>query len=338
VASDLLSASNGLTRALSADDAVYAVAQTCSAGCTYDVLVTNEGQGWRTIATDIPDATAVNDLAFSDGRFVAVGRTSGAAVWTSLGSLWTIHDAADTFSVGADGGPSQADTAQANVDAVVLGPLGWLAGGDVGCGTDCLLEPGALPSRYAAWLSPTGPTWSRLPWQPGPSAISRLASNGSSYVASSGDGLWLTTDGQAWQQVLAVDPASATVVDVAARNGEYLAVGYGASSVTVWTSADGLTWTEAPASAELADTQPTHLQVLAGEWVIAGEGSLAAAGPRYPMAWSSTDATIWQRQLITTDPAAQVADISAVGATLIAIGSLGVGSDSQSEAWLGSLP
>ena len=112
------------------------------------------------MANPIPNADFVNDLGFDDGRYVAVGMASErAAIWTSLGGLWTQNDQGHIFDVEADGGPGLPPHTDASnnvpIFAVAHGPGGWLAGGSASCG-DCHLQPGGstFPLRgvdFAEW-------------------------------------------------------------------------------------------------------------------------------------------------------------------------------------------
>src|SRR6188508_3415966 len=77
VDSDSVAGTSRLYLALSADDAVYALTQTCADSCVHQVLVTSDGDEWRTMANQIPNADSVEDLGFADGRYVAGGAAGG---------------------------------------------------------------------------------------------------------------------------------------------------------------------------------------------------------------------------------------------------------------------
>jgi hypothetical protein len=338
VSNDLLGGTNSLYRSLSADEAVYSISRTCSDSCVHQVLVTNDGREWRTMANSIANADSVQDLAFDDGLYVSVGIAEGAAIWTSLGSLWSLNDQSGIFDAGADGGPVPANhnDARVAINAVGHGDIGWFAGGDVTC-LDCLLEPGHLPSRYAAWTSTDGRAWTREPWQSGPGNIVRAASNGSSFATVGFDGVWQTADGQSWQHVVVVDPDTVAMIDVAARDGDYMAVGLDrANGVQIWQSAAGQAWTQTAASVELTNAVPLHLRLLAGRWVLVGTGGSATGSPQ--MNWSSADGQSWAGQLIATDQKAHVEDVGAIGEQLVAVGSYADGGPTTGAAWVGSLP
>ena len=341
VDSDLVSGTSRLYRALSADDAVFALSQTCAASCVHQVLVTSDGYEWRTMADQIRNADSVEDLGFADGRYVAVGMAGGAAIWTSLGSLWSRNEQPTIFDAGADGGPAQPSNhndVPVRIHALATGPGGWLAGGSVSC-DDCLLEPGDLPSRYAAWLSADGHTWSRAPWHPGPASINRLAFNGTTYVALDNEGLWNSADAEHWQRVLEIDPETASMVDVAERAGEFLAVAHDTpQAVAIWTSTDGSNWTRVPPSAEFGGVSPVRLQSLSGRWVLVGSREITGDVPAQSV-WTSTDGQTWSRQTVATNESGHVADAGAIGQTLVASGWLGDGGPStMGAAWVGSLP
>jgi hypothetical protein len=170
-------------------------------------------------------------------------------------------------------------------------------------------------------------------------ASSGLAFNGTSYVALENDGLWNSTDAENWRRVLEIDPETASMVDVAARTGEFLAVAHDTpQAVAMWISPDGATWTRVTASADFGGASPVRLQSLSGRWVLVGSSD-AGGGSPVQSVWTSTDGQLWSRQTVATNELAQVADAGAIGQTLVASGWLGNGGPStMGAAWVGSLP
>jgi hypothetical protein len=193
VDSEVLSHTTLLARALSTDEGMYVLTHDCSEGCTYQLLITDDGQEWRPVADPITDADLVEDIAYASGRYIAAGEAQDAAIWSSLGSLWSRNTQANIFEPAGDGGPGGRDNdATSTIHAVVRGKAGWLAGGQVRCADDvCVAEQSGEIGRFAAWTSADGRKWSRIPWHQGPAAIWRMATNGDSLVATSDDAIWL---------------------------------------------------------------------------------------------------------------------------------------------------
>lgn len=257
--------------------------------------------------TRVPFPSDVGDAVLSitagGPGLVAVGFGSdayrtGAAVWTSAdGRTWTnVH-------LGLGDGPIfDVTTGGPGLVAVGTTSGGWGAGsGD--------LAP--------VWTSVDGLSWSRAPSDPAfrGAWLRAVTAGGPGLVAvgSTLDGpqAWYSPAGTTWERA-SVPPAPPDVAhdgrqadawmqDVAATGDRLVAVGQiglqvGENGVryvpAMWTSTDGVTWTEISLD---EDVFPSESEVRS---VAAGPGGFVAVGGIFrdvPMVWTSEDGLTWRR-------------------------------------------
>jgi hypothetical protein len=239
---------------------------------------------------------SVTDIAAADGRMVAVGgANSRAAVWTSTaGVTWS---RADTSALGGSG-PQR-------FTKVVHGPRGWLAIGTRG-------------GHPLAATSLDGRSWQALGdavFSSGDDVVRLSAAaygpKGYVVVGTAGSGAkstgaaWFSADLESWRSAEFPGPAKATthtMLDVAAGSTGYVAVGVNANSAKsaeqqsrpgVWTSTDGLGWTEKkvdlPAGATTGNLNHVWIKgttvVAAGDALFDGTRGFAMVSDDLGMTW-----------------------------------------------------
>jgi hypothetical protein len=158
----------------------------------------------------------------------------------------------------------------------------------------------------AAWVSPNGRTWQRVPVPSGVSALESVVATprglyaiASAVPSSTTEVVVHSDDGRAWEIVSRAAPASIT--GLTAGGPGLVAVGYvsnggGLARSAIWASADGRTWTRAP-----GDTTVFPFGTVSG---IAARGNeLVAVGASddatrsTSLVWTSEDGLHWQLQL-----------------------------------------
>jgi hypothetical protein len=92
---------------------------------------------------------------------------------------------------------------------------------------------------------------------------------------------WFSADGSTWDPVASESPfgTGASVVDVASRNGRYVAVG---TEGAAWVSDDGLSWERLPA---LESGEPVEVEAADFGWMILSRDGVA---------WTSSDGRTWE--------------------------------------------
>ena len=186
--------------------------------------------------------------------------------------------------------------ADGRVLSIAAGPSGFLAVGTTG--------PEATPTGSATWTSPDGTAWTRSdPALPGDGGlmVSAIATDaGFLAVGSDLDErralAWTSADGRGpWtatpeQPSLENHGLKIRMTDVTSSGGLFVAVGdylfgtqYG--NATSWTSADGLTWTQAPRDAAL--NQGEMLAVTPGPTELVAVGNFGAPDNYVPTVWLS---------------------------------------------------
>ena len=192
-------------------------------------------------------------LVAAGGSHTDEGMMVDAIVWTSSdGVTWERIDD-PSFSAGIPPAEISFENPGAGIGDVAAGPLGVVGVGFNGRGA-------------AVWTSPDGIAWSAIDDDDlqgeGFSNLLAVTAGGPGWVAV-GDvdmdgGVWVSEDGYDWVRVedddlLAGDRVDVTIYDVAVWNGDLIAVGAlgidgGSGERTergaVWTSPDGLEWTE----------------------------------------------------------------------------------------------
>jgi len=170
---------------------------------------------------------------------------------------------------------------------------------------------------------------------------------------SSGPGIWRSPDGRTWERVMVEFGSSPTeayshrIVAIAAGPQGYVVVGYVVAGVSTpapditasaaaWTSPDGVIWTRAGDSADMdvgpcLDTgeEPAcggmRAVVATGSGFIAVGQSRTSADPTVPsqpVAWTSSDGSIWTRSDIGLDFDGHLSGVSAGGPGLVAVGTV----------------
>lgn len=259
-------------------------------------------EAWTRVG--FPDGTISSVTAGGSG-LVAVGASvSGSSIdWLhATPAIWVSTDGRSWTTVGGAIGSGPF------VDATAGGP-GIVA---VKIGSGVFGLPGGAP----VWISDDGLTWTQA--QSGPvfdgAWLRAVTSGGSGVVAVGSDPngpmAWWSADGVRWTKATlpplpdAVDVfegrTEAWITDVAAGGGRFVAVGAIGLHVddpegggtrydpAVWTSVDGLSWTEAD-----TDAFPRQMQILA---VTSGPNGFVAAGEkvsREPWIWTSPDGVSW---------------------------------------------
>lgn len=299
---------------------------------------------------------SVRDILTAAGRTVAVGSSNGrAAVWTSTdGVAW---NRADTQALGGSG--------RQNLVKVAYGARGWLAIGE------------ELGKPFAA-TSADGQSWRRIDdsvFAPGRNEtveLSSAAHGAKGYVVAgtitNAKGAaaamsWHSADLQNWQRSKpeefgATARAWRKVNGIAASSSGYVAVGEAIdpakpqarqSSPAVWTSTDGLNWTEKPAGlpAEATAGHLTSVTVKGAMVVAAGEAYFT--GTRTFAAVSTDLGTTWRATRLPTPVAGQPSYFTGIAPTtngVVVVGTLGgtnsgdvlVWNSADGQTWRNSRP
>jgi hypothetical protein len=209
----------------------------------------------------------------------------------------------------------------------------------------------AGPSRAAVWSSDDGEQWTMVATDSDFEDVTlhTVTASGPGFVAAGHAGkqvlpdvprpgwkatVWSSTDGSAWTRVPDTsDFADAVIADLAAGRSGMVAVGFSQQAAGTlpsadclhaisWTSADGLTWTRAPADPALGCAQMTQI-VAGGPGYVAG-GTISAGSrdesstPRAQM-WVSEDGLAWTPVDGPAD-ATRLFDMAAGPDGLIAVG------------------
>ncbi|MBC6458775.1 hypothetical protein [Actinomadura sp. HBU206391] len=242
---------------------------------------------------------SVRDVATASGRTVAVGSANGrAAAWTSGdGVTWS---RADTSSLG--GSEEQGFT------KVAHGPQGWLA-------------IGSKVGRPFAATSPDGRSWQAVDERTfagtanRPPTLSAVANGAKGYVIVGTDGgdsptsfavAWHSADLRTWRRgqiPASKSGAPRTILDVAAGSAGYAAVGETTDADRppaqrarpgIWTSPDGLRWTEKQAALPNRASAGRLSQVtISGNTVVAA-GEALFSGTRAFVMVSDDLGTTWR--------------------------------------------
>lgn len=169
------------------------------------IFVSPDGRRWRTILIDHgvapPDTSEIHGVAAGPGGLIAFGRVCCAreslAVWHSPdGAGWTRLELDGELRPGA------------YINAVAGSPTGWVAVGSVG----------DAERQARIWTSPDGATWTAVDSERaglGIGTVSDVASAPDGVIAvgtiddeagTHDGGVWISTDGLAWERVGADDP------------------------------------------------------------------------------------------------------------------------------------
>jgi hypothetical protein len=297
------------------------------------VWTSPDGLTWARVSHDEEVFSAgqrMSSVVVGGPGLVAVGVDhNDAAVWTSPdGITWTqVPREETTFS-------------HAEMSSVVVGGPGLVA---VGSG-----EQGA-----AVWTSPDGISWTRLPHDEAVFGDARMYSvvmGGPGLVAVGNDysdaAVWTSPDGIIWTRVPHDEaalggPGYQAMFSVAVGGPGLVAVGFRGSGpfesaaacvrdAAVWTSPDGITWTQVP-----------HDETVFGGSCDESMGFVTAGGPGLVAAgsglWTSPDGITWT-QVRHDDAIFGGAPSSVVvgGPGLVAVGSDYLGGDRDAAVWISS--
>ena len=242
------------------------------------------------------------------------------------------------------------------VDVVTQGERGWRESGDAGgwhirdvvAGGPGFVAVGDVGGDAAVWTSPDGATWTRVTDMPDTVLGGEGTAHELGMVATGGPGLvavtearlgmggtgpreiagLVSTDGLSWTDVAEVS-RDAIVTDVAAGGPGLVIAGHlpyadptrGETTVALWTSPDGVTWTQVPRDEAVFGDMTSVAAVTAG-----GPGLVAVGAdigePIDAAVWTSPDGLTWTR--VPHDEAvfgdAWMSDVTVGGPGLVAVG------------------
>jgi hypothetical protein len=256
-----------------------------------------DATSWTRIA-DLPGpgGSSISAAAATGGAVVAVGTSGGrAAVWRTLdGATWTLTQLA-----------APPDGSTELLTAIDATSAGFVAGG--------YAESATSERTATLWRSSDGVNWERAP-VPGPagsSAVKGIAAIGASNLVAVGiagderrgtSAVWRSTDGGAsWQPVSSPAFAGGRMLAATAGSAGFVSVGENVdqTAAAAWTSADGTTWTAAPAQPSL-DNFGQQMVMTAVAATAGGSGFVAAgwrsdAGNGSAVVWRSAGGAAWTR-------------------------------------------
>lgn len=226
------------------------------------------------------------------GIVAAVNGPDSSGIWTrQRGRGWQPITDPAPFKAGADGGPTggtgPADSLAVRVEALTAGPAGLVAVGHVGCYQRC-----TDIDRAAVWLSASGETWQRTPYQPAfRNGWMRDATRFGAGLVVVGNGIWRSPDGLAWERVTdGIGTGDHWLSAVALGGPGLVAVGSDAlDAAFALVSTDGRAW-------QRAVIEPSNRISLNS--VAASADGLVAVGRSYNpdrgLIWWSADGFSWQ--------------------------------------------
>lgn len=192
-------------------------------------------------------------------------------------------------------------SASASATAAAAGPKGVVAVGSVS---------GRFNSVAAIWYSPDGQAWERIPHDDDIFGVPTTDEDTMLLdVAASADGfvavgtiftgehsraVWVSADGRTWNR-FAIDFDATSVT--ATRDG-WLAAGGSDGDAAVWSSPDGVNWTQIQSESFHSETHRFIIFDVAsdGNTIVAVGGSDALDHrEERPVIWTSTDGTQWSR-------------------------------------------
>jgi DNA-directed RNA polymerase specialized sigma24 family protein len=275
-----------------------------------------------------------------------------AAVWTSVDGVTWARVPHDDSIFGGKG-----DVGMASV--TVGGP------GLVAVGSDASDDGQEWFGQWTAeavvvWTSVDGLTWSRVPHDDeifGEAEVQSVTVGGPGLVAvglapfatRSVAAVWTSPDGLSWSRVaytrkafgsgLAVSGSSIEMSSVTAGGPGLVAVGGPESAALVWTSVDGITWSQVPPDADFIGPGDQSIRS-----IVAGGPGLVAVGTegfqvpspsvqdgqssyeQIVVVWTSRDGINWSRvphnESVFGGGDVEMVDVVADGSNLIAVGSV----------------
>lgn len=305
--------------------------------------------GWRstdattwTRISDLPAPTgsSISSAVAAGGAVVAVGQSSGrAAIWrTTDGAAWTLT----TLAAPPTAGATELLTAIAATGA------GFVAGGYV--------ESATAQKTATLWRSADGVAWSRTSPKDlyGSSEVTAIAAMGPSDIVAvgiNGDerrgtaAVWRSLDGGAsWQVVSSPSFGGGRMLAVAALAASsgpgFVSVGENVyqTAAAAWTSADGWTWTAAPAQPGL-DNFGLQMVITAVAATTGGTGVVAAgwrsdSGNGSAVVWRSSNGRTWVH--LPQDVSFEGAGLAAVlpSPHLLVAGTMGWPDTHAAQVWI----
>ncbi len=219
------------------------------------VLTSSDGSAWTLQSSSIPvsGSTEVRGVAARSGTFVALDSEHDAIVSTTGGTSWTTYAVADDLSAsGGEGICAAGGSFFAMSDAGISSSpdgVSWTRvltlranfyGMAYGASNYVLVGHGVIFS------SPDGAVWtSRFagnPYLRATDMVSSVVYANGMFVAVSGHGILASTDGASWTTVGPAPSQYGGVVAYGAGRG--FVVASAGNPARIWTSPDGVTWTE----------------------------------------------------------------------------------------------
>jgi hypothetical protein len=286
-----------------------------------------------TAGSGIDPMAMVNEVAYLDGRWIAVGAifddTPVASIWTSTdGATWTRAD--------IDASPGQNEYTQvsdvAEVDGALVAIGSW----------------GAIDSDQRSWVTwrstDGGATWTESRDPSGMAAFSRIVGGGPGLVAvgwnvASGtptSSFFATSaDGITWEHTQTVDEATVRALGVVGDR--LVAVGHvqaeagGDRRPAAWYSDDGgVTWT-AGTVPEASDLAMADLAPFGDGLAAIGDGGDAATAAWITVAWMTDDGATWEA--VEVADGAMAMGIGAVDAGLVGVGNFAAHDIGPGVSW-----
>ncbi|HET7630439.1 MAG TPA: hypothetical protein VFK03_03630, partial [Candidatus Saccharimonadales bacterium] len=269
-------------------------------GSSGDSLLKVNGSGtsnWKQVTGSAGWSTRSDFAALNfNGKMWVMGGATGGAFPTYLNDVWSSSDGVNWTRATASAGWAGRTSAY----HFVYDNKMWIAGGYDGSGL-----------LHDVWYTSDGANWTRATTAAGWSA----RSDGGSvvfggkmwvlggYTGSTARDVWWSTDGANWTRATASAGWSARSDmenTVLAYNGKMWMIAGSTNAGTsgvkndVWSSTDGITWTQATASANFAARFDAVGAVFNGKmWIMGGQNSGSAT---LNDVWSSTDGVTWTSQ------------------------------------------
>jgi hypothetical protein len=291
-----------------------------------------------------PDKLGMAGVVAGGLGLVAIGWS--ASMGGVAAAAWTSADDGLTWQRAAVEGPGF-------MQAVTVGGPGLVAVGYDSSGGD---------DDAAVWVSPDGLTWARVPHDetvfggPGGEQIFGVAAGGPGLVAvgwgvvdgDEGAAVWVSADGSTWERIVDNDvfggPGGQAMYAVVAGGPGLVAVGYdfleGEWDAAVWTSTDGLSWSEVPADGAVfggPSSQEMRSVAIGGPGLVAVGNDYAEVAANGAV-WTSPDGLAWTR--VPHDPAVfggpgnqEMLGVSAGSPGLAAVGRDDSGEAGDAAVW-----
>jgi hypothetical protein len=250
---------------------------------------------------------------------------------TTAGVTTSTPDSATTTSSTVANEPAPAQLGvwtRVSHDDTIFGGDGpqWMwsvtAGGPglVAVGSDKLIGEWTAEWTAAVWTSTDGITWTRVPNDPaifgggGRPRMDCVTADGPGLIAVGSDGaggnwdaaVWTSPDGLTWTELPSDDaglnnPNNQLMLNMTVGGPGLVAVGYDGPwddlDAAVWTSTDGLAWTQVPHDEEVFGGEATQWigSVVAGGPGLVAVGGDWSGGDEDAGVWTSMDGLIWNR-------------------------------------------